>query len=99
MPGNTKTPEGRDHHRWALPIRDLGLAIAGSPLEPILVEFEAELLRADPSLARVAVEELNRFDGPAKMVVRRAGEDALPITSPARNTARKPEPWIVSAPP
>jgi cytochrome P450 len=35
---------------------------------------EAELLRADPSLARSAVEELNRYDGPAKMVVRRAGE-------------------------
>jgi cytochrome P450 len=35
---------------------------------------EADLLRADPSLARSAVEELNRYDGPAKMVVRRAGE-------------------------
>lgn len=28
---------------WAVPIRDLGLVIAGSPLEPILAEFEAEL--------------------------------------------------------
>lgn len=33
------------------------------------------LLREDPSLVPGAVEELNRFDGPAKMVVRRAAED------------------------
>jgi len=35
---------------------------------------QAALLRDDPGLARAAVEELNRYDGPAKMVVRRAGE-------------------------
>jgi cytochrome P450 len=33
------------------------------------------LLLEDPSLVGDAVEELNRFDGPAKMVVRRAAED------------------------
>jgi len=34
-------------HPWlAVPIRDLGLAIADSPLEPLLAEFEAELERA-----------------------------------------------------
>ena len=32
---------------WSGPIRDLGLAIAGSALEPILAEFEAELDRVD----------------------------------------------------
>lgn len=32
-------------------------------------------LREDPSLVPTAVEELNRFDGPAKMVVRRAAQD------------------------
>ena len=36
---------------------------------------------------------------PAGRFVRRAGEEALPITSPARNTARKPVPCSVSAPP
>jgi hypothetical protein len=30
---------------WARPIRDLGLSIAGSALEPIVAEFEAERLR------------------------------------------------------
>jgi cytochrome P450 len=35
---------------------------------------QAARLRDDPSLAPAAVEEINRFDGPAKMVVRRAGE-------------------------
>jgi len=36
---------------------------------------EAQRLLDDPSLARSAVEELNRYDGPAKAVVRRACED------------------------
>ncbi|HEX8203548.1 MAG TPA: hypothetical protein VF590_23940 [Isosphaeraceae bacterium] len=31
---------------WSRPIRDLGLSIAGSALEPIIAEFEAERLRA-----------------------------------------------------
>src|SRR5579883_1361878 len=31
---------------WATPIRDLRLSIAGSPLEPILAEFETELRAA-----------------------------------------------------
>lgn len=35
---------------------------------------QAELLRSDPTLAAPAVEEFNRYDGPAKMVVRRAAE-------------------------
>jgi hypothetical protein len=40
-PGGPATPD------WAAtPIRDLGLSIAGSPLEPILAEFEDELRRA-----------------------------------------------------
>src|SRR4051794_37366478 len=30
---------------WSRPIRDLGLSIAGSALEPILAELEAERLR------------------------------------------------------
>jgi cytochrome P450 len=36
---------------------------------------QAALLRSDPSLVPDAVEELNRYDGPAKLVVRRARED------------------------
>jgi cytochrome P450 len=36
---------------------------------------QAQLLREDPSLAPRAVEELLRYDGPAKAVVRVAGED------------------------
>jgi cytochrome P450 len=36
---------------------------------------QAALLREDPSLVPDAVEELNRYDGPAKTVVRRAAED------------------------
>jgi hypothetical protein len=31
---------------WSTPIRDLGLTIAGTRLEPILAEFEAELRAA-----------------------------------------------------
>jgi cytochrome P450 len=41
------------------------LALTGHP-------DQRELLRENPSLVPAAVEELNRFDGPAKMVVRRA---------------------------
>jgi cytochrome P450 len=44
------------------------LALIGHP-------DQRALLRADPSLVPAAVEELNRFDGPAKMVVRRAAQD------------------------
>jgi cytochrome P450 len=44
------------------------LALIGHP-------DQRALLRADPSLVPAAVEELNRFDGPAKMVVRRAACD------------------------
>jgi cytochrome P450 len=36
---------------------------------------QAELVRGGPEAAAAAVEELNRFDGPAKISVRRAGED------------------------
>jgi hypothetical protein len=36
---------GSKRHRWSLPIRDLGLSIAGTALEPIVAEFEAELER------------------------------------------------------
>jgi cytochrome P450 len=36
---------------------------------------QARILLEHPEAAVSAVEELNRFDGPAKMVVRRAGED------------------------
>jgi hypothetical protein len=31
---------------WSTPIRDLGLTIEGTRLEPILAEFEGELHRA-----------------------------------------------------
>jgi hypothetical protein len=34
------------HPSWARPIRDIGIRIAGTPLEPVLQEFEAELQRA-----------------------------------------------------
>jgi cytochrome P450 len=44
------------------------LALIGRP-------DQRALLREDPALVSAAVEELNRFDGPAKMVVRRAAED------------------------
>ena len=37
---------------------------------------QAELLRRRPDLAATAVEELNRYDGPAKISVRRAAADA-----------------------
>jgi hypothetical protein len=43
MPAQDPHEQGLDP--WELPIRDLGLAIAGSPLEPILEEFNAELSR------------------------------------------------------
>jgi cytochrome P450 len=36
---------------------------------------QARLLLDEPDLAESAVEELNRYDGPAKLVVRRAAED------------------------
>jgi cytochrome P450 len=36
---------------------------------------QAELWLQDPSIAESAVEELNRYDGPAALVVRRAAED------------------------
>ncbi len=35
----------REAHLWSTPIRDLGLTIKGTRLEPILAEFEAELAR------------------------------------------------------
>lgn len=36
---------------------------------------QARILLSDPSVAESAVEELNRYDGPAKLVVRRAAQD------------------------
>src|SRR6188474_1166123 len=36
----------RESNWSSVPIRDLGLAIAGTPLEPVLKEFEAELENA-----------------------------------------------------
>lgn len=36
---------------------------------------QARILLSDPTVAESAVEELNRYDGPAKLVVRRAAED------------------------
>src|SRR5262249_51488321 len=38
-------PTFQEANQWSLPIRDLGLKIAGTSLEPILAEFEAELQR------------------------------------------------------
>lgn len=37
------TPAFREANPWSTPIRDLGLTIEGSPLEPILAEFHREL--------------------------------------------------------
>jgi hypothetical protein len=39
-------PPSAAPHPWSRPIRDLGLAIAGSPLEAVLQEFARELERA-----------------------------------------------------
>lgn len=36
---------------------------------------QARILLSDPGVAESAVEELNRYDGPAKLVVRRAAQD------------------------
>ncbi|ANH37619.1 Cytochrome P450 107B1 [Nocardioides dokdonensis FR1436] len=49
--------------------------IANSVLAFIEHPDQAELLRADGSLAGAAIEEMLRFDGPAKSVVRIAAED------------------------
>lgn len=46
MPADTDTPPFQEAGIRARPIRDLGLTIAGSQLEPILGEFEQELCRA-----------------------------------------------------
>ena len=45
---------------WATPIRDLGLTIEGTPLEPILDEFEEELRRAGTHAAPAALLPLHR---------------------------------------
>jgi hypothetical protein len=45
-PDRTYTPESGPPHRWEVPIRELGLTIAGSPLEPVVAEFRDELRRA-----------------------------------------------------
>lgn len=49
--------------------------IANSVLALVRHPDQADLLREDPSLAGKAVEELLRYDGPAKAVVRIAAED------------------------
>lgn len=49
--------------------------IANGVLALLQHSEQADLLRADPGLAPLAVEELLRFDGPAKAVVRVAAED------------------------
>jgi hypothetical protein len=36
----------REAHLWSTPIRDLGLTLKGTRLEPIIEEFEAELVKA-----------------------------------------------------
>jgi hypothetical protein len=46
MPEHPHEPPSEAPHRWGVPIRELGLTIAGSALEPILVEFQDELRRA-----------------------------------------------------
>lgn len=45
MPENEFTESEPGHPRRVLPIRELGLSIAGSVLEPILDEFDSELQR------------------------------------------------------
>ena len=42
----TTTPPPTEQHWLSLPIASLGLKVPGSPLEPILAEFAAELDRA-----------------------------------------------------
>jgi hypothetical protein len=39
----TPTPTTREANPWATPLRDLGLKIGGTPLEPVLREFLDEL--------------------------------------------------------
>src|SRR5262245_22540983 len=39
------TPSFRESSLWSTPIRDLGLAIAGTPLEPVIDEVRGELER------------------------------------------------------
>jgi hypothetical protein len=41
----TPPPAFRESNLWSTPIRDLGLTIAGTRLEPIVAEFEEELRR------------------------------------------------------
>ena len=35
----------REDHLWSTPIRDLGLKIKGTPLEPVIAEFAASWRR------------------------------------------------------
>lgn len=49
--------------------------IANSVLAFIEHPDQADLLRSDPSMAGAAIEEMLRYDGPAKSVVRIAAED------------------------
>jgi hypothetical protein len=47
LPAMAADPAGfHESNLWSTPIRDLGLTIAGTRLEPILAEFEAERLAA-----------------------------------------------------
>lgn len=43
----TETTRFHETNLWSTPIRDLGLQIAGTRLEPIVAEFEAELMAAE----------------------------------------------------
>ena len=42
----TQAPPFQEAHLFSRPIRDLGLRIEGTPLEPVVAEFGEELVRA-----------------------------------------------------
>ena len=44
-PAPTEAPPFQETHAWSTPIRDLGLTVAGTALEPIVDEFQAEVRR------------------------------------------------------
>ena len=41
-----ESPRFQESNLWAMPIRDFGLTIEGTPLQPIIQEFEEEVHRA-----------------------------------------------------
>ena len=64
-----------------------------------MIEISSPGLTSSPSSRKSASWATHARPSWNVMIVRRAGEVALPITTPAMNTARKPVPCSVSAPP